>query len=322
MRALVYTSPGNSEVIVTKSPKIGNTECLVKPIQVGICHSDFDLLDGNYILPVRYPIIPGHEWFGEVTELGGDVSKFKIGDRVVGECNVADDQHFGFTINGALSTEMKVESAWLHKVPDTIDDNVAALIEPFTVAYGATDAIDASDVVVIFGAGPIGLCAVVAASGKGGRVILVEPDENRRKLGIKLGATETIDPMSEDVVARVYQLTNGVGASRVVEATGRPSVMAQTLEVAKYGGYITNVGINVGDTAPALLGLIVAKSLRIRGQVGSVGVWPAAITFLGRQNVDLSLIISRVFPLDKAKDALAASKQRHKNIKIHVRPQD
>lgn len=322
MKALVYSSPGNAEVIETKSPTTGNTECLIRPIQVGICHSDFDLLGGNYILPINYPIIPGHEWFGEVIEVGSDVSGFSIGDRVVGECNVADDQHFGFTINGALSTEMKVESAWLHKVPDTMDDNVAALIEPFTVAYGATDTIDASDDVVIFGAGPIGLCSVVAASGKGGRVILIEPDENRRKLGIKLGASETIDPINEDVVARVYELTNGVGASRIIEASGRPSVMAQTLEIAKYGGYITNVGINVGDTAPAHLGLIVAKSLRIRGQVGSVGVWPAAIKFLGRQKVDLSVIVSQVFPLDRAKEALAASEQRDKNIKIHVRPQD
>lgn len=322
MKALVYSSPGNAEVIETESPKIGNTECLIRPIQVGICHSDFDLLDGKYILPVNYPIIPGHEWFGEVIEVGSDVGGFRIGDRVVGECNVADDQHFGFTINGALSTEMKVESAWLHKVPDSMDDNVAALIEPFTVAYGATDTIDASDDVVIFGAGPIGLCSVVAASGKGGRVILIEPDENRRQLGIKLGAFETIDPISEDVVARVYELTNGVGASRIIEASGRPSVMAQTLEVAKYGGYITNVGINVGDTATAQLGLIVAKSLRIRGQVGSVGVWPAAITFLGRQNIDLSVIVSQVFPLEKAMEALAASEQRDKNIKVHVRPQD
>jgi threonine dehydrogenase-like Zn-dependent dehydrogenase len=322
MKALVYGAPGDAEVTEIASPKIGNTECLIKPIQVGICHSDFDLLDGNYILPVHYPIIPGHEWFGEVIEVGSDVEGFKAGDRVVGECSVADDQHFGFTIDGAMSTEMKVESAWLHKVPDSIDDTKAALIEPFTVAYGATDKIDASDDVVVFGAGPIGLCAVVSANGKGARVIMIEPDANRRKIAQELGASETIDPINEDVVTRVHELTNGVGASRVIEASGRPAVMAQTLQIAKYSGYITNVGINVGDTAPALLGLIVEKNLTIRGQVGSVGVWPQAIKFLGRQNVDLSTIVSKIFPLDQAKEALAASEKRDVNIKIHVRPQD
>ena len=322
MKALVYAGPGDAAVIETADPVIGNTECLVRPIQVGICHSDFDLLDGNYILPVNYPIIPGHEWFGEVVEVGTDVEGFKVGDRVVGECSVADDQHFGFTIDGAMATSMKVESSWLHKVPDSIDDTKAALIEPFTVAYGATDKIDASDDVVVFGAGPIGLCAVVSANCKGGRVILVEPDEARRSLAKDLGASETIDPINEDVVKRVMELTGGVGASRVIEASGRPAVMAQTLQIAKYGGYITNVGINVGDTAPALLGLIVEKNLTIRGQVGSVGVWPAAITFLGRQDVDLSVIVSEVFPLEEANQALEASAMRDQNIKIHVRPQD
>jgi threonine dehydrogenase-like Zn-dependent dehydrogenase len=321
MKAFVYTAPGKAEVSEIPDPVIAPTECLVKPLMVGICHSDFDLLDGNYILPFDYPVTPGHEWMGEITEVGSRVSGFEVGDRVVGECSVADDQHFGFTIDGAMSELMKVESAWLHKVPEGMSDTVAALIEPFTVAYGATDKIDASDDVVVFGAGPIGLCAVVSASGKGGRVILVEPDAQRRELGKSLGASETIDPLNADVVAEVMRLTGGRGATRVIEATGRPAVMAQTLEVACYGGYITNIGINVGDKGEALLGLIVEKNLSIRGQVGSVGVWPEAIRFLGRQDVDLSQIVSKVFPLEEARDALDASAARDKNIKIHVRPQ-
>ena len=202
-----------------------------------------------------------------------------------------------------------------------MSDTVGALIEPFTVAYGATDKIDASDDVVVFGAGPIGLCAVVSAAGKGGRVILVEPDAQRRELGKELGASDTVDPINSDVVQEVMSLTGGKGATRVIEATGRPQVMAQTLLVARYGGYITNIGINVGDTAEALLGLIVEKSLTIRGQVGSPGVWPQAIKFLGRQSVDLSKIVSQQFGLDDARAALDASAARDVNIKIHVRPQ-
>lgn len=321
MKAFVYTAPGKAEVKEIADPEIGPTEVLVRPKMVGICHSDFDLLDGNYILPFEYPVTPGHEWMGEIVEVGSSVSGFEVGDRVAGECSVADDQHFGFTIDGAMSELMRVESAWLHKLPEGMSDTVGALIEPFTVAYGATDKIDASDDVVVFGAGPIGLCAVVSASGKGGRVILVEPDAQRRKLGKELGASDTVDPINSDVVAEIMTLTGGKGASRVIEATGRPQVMAQTLLVACYGGYITNIGINVGDTADALLGLIVEKSLTIRGQVGSPGVWPQAITFLGRQSVDLSKIVSQQFALDEARVALDASAARDRNIKIHVRPQ-
>lgn len=321
MKALVYNSPGKAEVAEVPAPAIGPTEVLIRPRMVGICHSDFDLLFDNYILPFEYPVIPGHEWMGEIVEVGAAVSGFAVGDRVVGECAVSDVDHFGFTMDGAMAELVKADSSWLHLLPDEVSDTVGALIEPFTIAYRATDRIDSSDDVVVFGAGPIGLCSVVAASCKGGRVLLVEPDPARRALGLELGASEAVDPFEDDVVGEIMRLTDGRGASRVIEATGRPSVMAQTLEVASFGGYISNVGINVGDTGEALLGLIVAKSLTIRGQVGSAGVWPAAIRFLGRQNVDLSKIVSRVFPLEESLEALEASKARDLNIKVHVRPQ-
>lgn len=321
MKALVYTAPDVAEVQEVPDPSIGQTEVLVKPRMVGICHSDFDLLSGNYILPFTYPIIPGHEWMGEIVSVGSAVEGFAIGDRVVGECAVSDTDHFGFTMNGAMAELVKADVSWIHKLPDSVTDTVGALIEPFTIAYRATDKIDGSDDVVVFGAGPIGLCSVVSAAAKGGRVILVEPAGSRRELGSKLGADVTIDPSAEDVVDAVYRVTSGRGATRVIEATGHPSVMAQTLEVSAYGGYITNVGINVGGTGEALLGLIVSKSLHIRGQVGSPGVWPQAIRFLGRQKVDLAQIVSQEFSLNEAVDALGASKERNKNIKVHVRPQ-
>ncbi|ALJ21761.1 zinc-dependent alcohol dehydrogenase [Microbacterium sp. No. 7] len=322
MRALVYSAPDEAAVVDTLDPAFGETDCLVRMRRVGICHSDFDLLAGKYILPIEYPIIPGHEWTGEIVAVGAAVTGFAVGDRVVGECSVADDQHFGFTIDGAIADLVRVPQAWLHKLPDSIDDTMGALVEPFTVAYGATDEIDGSDDVVVFGGGPIGLCAVASAHAKGGRVILVEPDAARREIGLSLGADVVVDPIGIDVVARILELTDGRGASRIVEATGRPAVMAQTLEAAAYGAYITNIGINVGDEHPARLGLIVEKMLRIRGQVGSVGVWPQAIKFLGHTGIDLTPLVSQVFPLDEALTALAESSKRDVNIKIHIRPND
>lgn len=322
MKALIFTAPGKAEFGEFEDPQISSTECLVRPIQVGICHSDFDLLSGNYVLPVSYPIIPGHEWYGEVIQVGADVRDFQVGDKVVGECNFADDVHFGFTVNGGLATEAKVQAEFMHKVPASLDDTTAAMIEPFTIAFGATDEIQNGTTVVVFGGGPIGLCSVVSAHAKGGTVILVEPDSNRRELAVELGASWTIDPMTEDIADRISDITNGIGADRVIEASGRPAVMAQTLNIAKYGGYITNVGINVGDKVEAELGLIVSKKLRIRGQAGSNGVWPEAIAFLEKNPTNLARIVSGVFPLDRATEALEASEQRDKHTKIHVRPQD
>ena len=147
---------------------------------------------------------------------------------------------------------------------------------------------------------------------------IVEPNPARRALAVALGAHSTIDPTAVDVVDEVLRLTAGRGASRVVEATGVPTVMADTFRVAAYGPYITNIGINVGGEAAAPLGLIVGKALRIRGQVGSPGIWPQTIRFLERTGIDLQPLVTRTFSLEQAVEALEASSQRSVNIKIHV----
>ncbi|MFG1921801.1 zinc-binding dehydrogenase [Cryptosporangium sp. NPDC048952] len=319
MRTLVYQKPNVAEIVDRDPPAIGPSDVLVRMRAVGICHSDFDLLTGNYILPIRYPVVPGHEWTGDVAEVGSAVTGFTVGDRVVGECSVADDEHFGFTYDGALSEYFPVPAAWLHKLPENVGDSVGALVEPFTVAYGATRGFDASDTVAVFGAGPIGLCSTAAAAAMGARTIIVEPDPARRELAAKLGAEHSVDPTAGDVVEQILELTGGRGADGVVEASGNPRAMADTLLVAAYNGRIVNVGINVGGEQATRLGLIVEKSLNIRGQVGSTGVtWDAVLRFLGRLPVDLSQIISRRFDFEDSLDALTAAEDRKSNIKIHI----
>ena len=319
MRTLVYQNPGVAEIVDKDRPTVGPTEVLVRMRAVGICHSDFDLLAGRYILPFEYPVVPGHEWTGDVAEVGSQIRSFEIGDRVVGECSVADDEHFGFTYDGALSEFFIVPAAWLHKLPANVDDTVGALVEPFTVAYGATRGIDGSDTVAVFGAGPIGLCSVASAAAKGARVIIVEPNPARRHLAFQLGAEHGIDPSAGDLEEQIAALTDGKGVDVVIEASGNPAAMASTLLIAGYDGRIVNVGINVGDDHPARLGLIVEKQLSIRGQVGSVGCkWEDVLTFLGRMPYDLSIIVSQRFDFENSLAAFAAAEDRANNIKIHI----
>lgn len=318
MKALVFHGPAQAEVSDHEPPSLGTNDVLVKLRRVGICHSDFDLLAGNYILPISYPVIPGHEWTGEVAEVGTAVTRFAVGDRVVGECSVADDEHFGFTVNGAIAEYFKAPAAWLHHLPDTCDDTVGALVEPFTVAYGATSAFDASDTVAVLGAGPIGLCATASLAAKGTRVVIVEPDSARRDLATHLGAQHGVDPNEFDATEQIMARTAGRGVEGVVEASGNPGAMASALTMAGYGGRINNVGINVGQEHPTKLGLIVEKALTIRGHVGSVGVWPAALRFLERTELDLSVIVSQRFALHDALKAFDAAEDRKNNIKIHI----
>ena len=102
MKALQFMSPNVMAVNEINKPIIGDDEVLLAARSVGICHSDIELLEGRYIIPFNYPIIPGHEWSAEVIEVGKKVNKFKKGDRVVGEC-VIGVEHFGFSISGAMA---------------------------------------------------------------------------------------------------------------------------------------------------------------------------------------------------------------------------
>ncbi|MFC9362270.1 zinc-binding dehydrogenase [Rhodococcus sp. NPDC057014] len=318
MKALVFSAPGAASVADIDTPTIGPDEVLVRMKAVGICHSDYGLLEGEYILPFSYPVIPGHEWTGEVAEVGSAVKGFKPGDRVVGECAVTDDEHFGFTIDGAIAEYFKASATWLHKVPDSLNDTMGALVEPFTIAYAATANMDASDTVVIMGAGPIGLCAVASAAAKGARVIVSEPDPARQALASKLGAEVAVNPLEVDIAESIAELTKGRGADIVIEASGNARAMASTFDLATFGGRIVNVGINVGARAEAPLGRIVEKALKVQGNVGSFGIWPAALRFLDRTGIDLSVIVSQQFTLEQSLEAFQAAERRDENIKIHI----
>src|SRR5690349_22646859 len=102
MRALQYAGPGRAEVVELPVPEIADDEVLVAARSVGVCHSDIDLLEGRYIIPFAYPLIPGHEWAGEVVKVGAKVDVVSPGDSVVGQC-VIGSHHFGFSISGAAA---------------------------------------------------------------------------------------------------------------------------------------------------------------------------------------------------------------------------
>src|SRR3954452_15287992 len=165
MRALVFGAPERAGMADIERPEIGPDEVLVRSHAVGICHSDFELYEGRYIIPVGYPIIPGHEWAGEVVEVGEHVDSVREGDRVVGECVVGPGgrDHFGFSISGANAEYFRARAEWLHKLPDELSYTGGALVEPFSVAYNATlsaRGVDPSGVVAVVAGGPIGLLCV------------------------------------------------------------------------------------------------------------------------------------------------------------------
>lgn len=323
MKALIFDAPEHPVVRDIEPPAIGPDDVLVRSHVVGICHSDFELLAGRYIIPVDYPIIPGHEWAGEVVEVGDNVHELKPGDRVVGECVVGPGgrDHFGFSISGANAEYFSARREWLHVLPDELSYATGALVEPFSVAYSALRAagrVDPGDQVVVIGGGPIGLLCVAAAAAHNAQVSIVEPLPHRREQALGLGATAVFDAREEDFADNVAARTANRGFDVVLECAGAPAAMASALELAGHSARIVFVGIDIGSSAPAKLGLIQSKALQLRGIIGSAGLWPQTIRFLASGAVDPRAIVTATFPLERALDALAAAKDTGANVKVHI----
>jgi L-iditol 2-dehydrogenase len=326
MKALIFETPNKPIIADVPMPTINDSEVMIKTRTVGICHSDYELLAGRYIIPISYPVTPGHEWCGEIVEVGKNVKNFKVGDRVVGECVVRTPErlhHFGFSMNGADREFFNVNPDWLHKLPDGVDDMRGSLIEPFTCGYYAvmrSGGTNASETVVVSGGGTIGLVTAAAALGMGARVIVADPIPSRRDIAIKLGA-EAIDPTDRGA-EQIMQLTGGHGADLVVECAGHDASLAAVFDYVAQDGRMSMVGINIGRKISSNMGLMQLKNLTIRGCIGSPGVWPAAIKFLERTGIDLSPIQTHKFALTDAVKGFELGQDPKACIKITLTTKD
>jgi L-iditol 2-dehydrogenase len=322
MKALVFEQPQHAAVRDIDVPAIAADEVLVRSRNVGICHSDFELYEGRYIIPISYPIIPGHEWSGEIAEVGSLVTTLEEGDRVVGECVVNNgNDHFGFSISGADAEYFVAKASWLHRIPDELSFSQGAFVEPFSVAYSAAVAangIDASDEVAVVGGGPIGLLCALAATTMGAAVTVIEPQAHRRALALEIGARAVIDPAAGPVTAQASEATGGRGFDVVLEAAGAPAAMASAFPIAALGGRVVLVGIDVGGTAPVEIGLIQSKALQVRGIIGSSGLWPRTIRFMATSGIDLTPLLSATFPLGDGTAALDAARDTSRNVKVQI----
>ena len=326
MKALIFEIPNTPIIADVPMPTINDTEVMIKTRTVGICHSDYELLAGRYIIPISYPVTPGHEWCGEIVEVGKSVKNFKVGDRVVGECVVRTPErlhHFGFSMDGADREFFNVNPDWLHKLPDSVDDMRGSLIEPFTCGFYAlmrSGGTNASETVVVSGGGTIGLVTAAAALGMGARVIVADPIKTRRDIANKLGA-ESIDPTDRGA-EQITELTGGHGADLVVECAGHDASLAAVFDYVAQNGRMSMVGINIGRKISSNMGLMQLKNLTIRGCIGSPGVWPSAIKFLERTGIDLSPIQTHKFSLNDAVKGFELGQDPKACIKITLSTKD
>ena len=306
-------------------------QVLVKVGAVGVCGSDIACYlgaskEGRYDIA---PYVPGHEWAGEVVELGAEVTTLKERDMVAGldtlPCDVCDNckdglnsafcrnlRDGGFMPNtpGGMGEYLVIEEKHAHKLSEGMTLEQGALVEPCAMAYhgiaGEGGYVDASDDVVVFGAGPIGFFAAMVAKIVGAKVVVVEPIAFRRQMLTKtLGVDATVDPKTQDVAKTVMELTEGRGASLVVECSGTDAAISKTIEVAKHAGRVRFIGHSIGRKVPVEIGLAIWKGLALNGMVGAPNFFPRTIRFMtrARTKIDYTQVITHRFPLEKIQDA-------------------
>lgn len=347
MRAVVITGPNEYAVQLVDIPKPGLGEVLVKVKAVAICGSDPKIFDGTFagMWPPAYPFIAGHEWAGQIVELGEGVTEFKVGDRVAGEAhkgcgncrnckagfynlclnyskNETGHRHYGFTYQGAYAEYNVYSVKAIAKLPDNISYNEGALVDTAGTAYHGIrlTGITPGGTSVIIGPGPIGIFAMLIAKAMGSKTIMVGR-RHRLQVAKQMGADFVVDYEKEDPVARVKDITGGIGADEIFECAGSPVAIKQAVQVAKKGGKIALLGIPNTDDISVPLKTAVLNQISILGSRANPSTSEQVITLMAEGKINAKDLITHEFPLEEIKEAMNTFVNRIDGaIKVVIKP--
>ena len=292
-------------------------EALVAPLAVGLCGTDLHVYDGSFDAP--YPVVQGHEVAATITELpDGYVGSLRPGELVAlepvtscgtcyacrhGAVNTCENiVALGLQRPGGLQQRLTVPVDRCHPVGD-LDPRTAVLCETLSVSQHAVGRASTSvdEHVVVLGAGPIGLGAVVAATDVGAKVLVLDLQEQRRQLAQELGAEVAVSDL-RDLVDAVDAWTDGDGAAVVVEATGAPTVARAAFHVVATAGRIALVGVSEEQLAVSLR-VFTRKELTVVGSRATRD-FPAAVDLVRRRRDDVARLVSHIYSLEDTEEAL------------------
>jgi len=347
MLAAVYHGPEDLRVEEVPVPKIGLGELLIKVQDASICGTDLRIFHGSHR---KYPQgtvrIPGHEVVGTIAALGDGLRGYEIGQTVFiapnigcGHCrqcvsgnnNLCENYDaLGITIDGAFAEYVRIPAQAVLQgnvmpVNPAVDPAVAALIEPFACVLRGQMAVNIrpGDVVLVIGAGPIGIMHTKLARLSGaGRVLVSEPMSLRLEQAARMGADRTINPSQEDLAAIVAEESHGNGADVVIVAAPVHQAQEQALQLASISGRINFFGGLPKDhpTIQFDSNLVHYKELMVTATTAcSTGNCLRAAEIVNTGKIDLSDLISRRFELSKAVEAFNAAADRT-SLKIVLEP--
>lgn len=349
MKALVAYDKGNYRFEPNyPTPVCGPDDIIIKTEGCGICAGDLKCFHGNSTWGdathkkwVRPPFIPGHEFLGHVVEKGEHVTEYEIGDRIIaeqivpcGKCRFCQtgkywmcQPHatFGFQKenNGGMAEYVRYpKNARLYKVPESISLEQALLIEPYSCAKHAVDRaeITSADVVVISGAGTLGLGMITYASQfKPAKLIVLDMVEERLKKAREFGADMTINPGKENALDKIMNLTDDYGCDIYIEAAGHPSSVIQGLQMIRKLGTFVEFGVFAQSTTVDWTLIGDNKELNVLGAHLSPHCYPYVIEHIADGTLKTDGVVSFFFSLEEWEKAFEYASGKYGGFKTAFR---
>lgn len=308
-------------------PEPGPGEVLVRVDMSGICAADRAMWGDTAPWQLGFPFTPGHEFTGTVAALGegaGALHGLGVGDRAVAELNVSQGNDFfrqrglyhltdrmevlGATLDGGWADYMIYPAeAVIHRVPEALSDKAACYSEPLANAIHGVERADIQfdDVVVIAGAGPIGMGMVQAAALKTPRaIILVNPAGPKHDFALAHGASHAFAPDDPKLAEAIGDLTGGRGADVFLEASGRSSAFEQGLSLVRKGARMVVFGVYKQPASIDLNILGEFKELDIRGGHLAPFTYATALDLMARGKIDGDGSVTHVYPLEAFEEAI------------------
>ena len=321
MKAIQITAERQMAVVNVPEQELHADEVLLRLQYVGFCGSDLSTYLGKNPM-VKMPVVPGHEVGAVIEQVGAAVPEvLKPGMQVTvnpytncGHCascrngRVNACQHnetLGVQRNGAMRE--RIVLPWQKIIPaGQLEPRTCALIEPMSVGFHAVSRAQVTDIdtVMVIGCGMVGLGAVVRAAQRGATVIAADIDDEKLQLAQQLGASLTVNTLTEDVHARLLEMTSGFGPDVVIEAVGSPITYQMAVNEVAFTGRVICIGYAKSDVTFQTK-LFVQKELDIRGSRNAMpSDFRAVIRFLEKGTCPVDALISRIVTPEEAPEAM------------------
>ncbi|KPC58492.1 zinc-dependent alcohol dehydrogenase family protein [Streptomyces chattanoogensis] len=331
MRAVVIHTPGNYEVTTVDDPTPGPGEVIVAPAAVGICGTDVHIVQGEFA-PTPYPIIPGHEFTGEIVALGEGVTGLRTGEQVAvdpslfcGACHYCSIGHgnlcenwgaIGDTVDGAMAEYVKVPAANCYRLPESIDVAQGTLIEPLSCAVRGFDVLPRrlGDHYLIYGAGTMGLMMLQLAKAAGAASLsVVDLNTDRLAIAEQLGADAT--------ATSAAALDRPQGWETVIDCTGVIPVIEDGLTRVRRGGTFQQFGVAPSAAKASFSPFSVYNDeITIVGSMAVLHSFGRAVDLMAKGVIDADTMITHSYGLDDFSAALQTFRDGS-GRKIQLRPQ-